>query len=89
MPLADGLATVIKIENAIIPMGRTRPSNKGYPTREGIAQIMVGSVRYKVTAYITEGKSPFYVKVIAHKMPDGTANLKKAQSTPQGGTIIL
>lgn len=36
VPLPDGLATYVRVEGAIVPMGKTRPSHKGYPTREGI-----------------------------------------------------
>ena len=89
IPLPDGLSTLVRVEGVVIPMGRIHPSNNGYPTREGITQIMVGSVLYKITAYITEGKNPYYAKVIAHKMPDSQAALGKARSAPRGGQIIL
>jgi hypothetical protein len=87
VPLPDGLATYLKLEGAIVPMGQTRPSNSGYPT-EGSAQIVVGGVIYLVTAYVTESRSPYYVKVVAHKLPDKAANIAKAQRAPRGGTII-
>jgi hypothetical protein len=90
VPLPDGLSTMIKIEGVVIPMGRIHPSNNGYPTRDGVTQIMVGNVPYKVTAYLTEGKTPFYVKVIAHKMPaTADTNLAKARSAPRGGQLLL
>ncbi len=81
--------TFIRVEGAVVPMGKTHPSKKGYPTREGVANVIVGGVVYKVTAYITEGKSPFYVKVVAHKKPEASGEgLKKAQKKPRGGSII-
>ena len=89
LPLPDGLSTLIKVEGVVVPMGRIHPSKNGYPTREGVAQIMVGNVVYKLTAYLTEGKEPFYIKVIAHKMPDSQGNIGKARSAPRGGQIIL
>ena len=85
----NGLTTLIRVEGTIVPMGKTRPSKKGYPTREGVADVIVGGVVYKVTAYLTEGKTPFYVKIIAHKKPEASGEgLKKAQKMPRGGTII-
>lgn len=87
--LPDGLATFIRVEGTIVPMGRTRPSKNNYPTREGEAQAMIGGTIYTVTVYITESSSPFYVKVVAHKTPDRAANAKKAQLAPRGGKIEI
>lgn len=88
VPLPDGLASFIRVEGAIVPMGKIRPSQKGYPTREGTTQIIVGGMVYKVTAYLTESRSPYYVKVIAHKQPEREANIRKAQNAPRGGRIV-
>jgi hypothetical protein len=89
VPLPDGLATFIRVSGSIVPMGRTRPSKNNYPTREGEAQAMIGGTMYTVTVYITESSSPFYVKVVAHKTPDRSANVKKAQLAPRGGNIEI
>ncbi|MCX6539116.1 MAG: hypothetical protein NT151_09320 [Acidobacteria bacterium] len=88
LPLPDGLSTWLRIEGVVVPMGRIRPSQKGHPTREGAARIVVGGVLYVVTAYLTESKTPYWVKVLAHKVPDSSAALKKAQSAPRGGSIV-
>lgn len=88
VPLPDGLSTFVRVEGTIVPMGRTRPSQKGYPTREGNAQVIVGGVVYTLTAYLTEGRTPFYIKVHAHKTPDRGANITKAQRAPRGGRIV-
>ena len=89
VPLPDGLNTYLRLEGAIIPMGRIHPSKTNkHPTREGTAEIVVGGVVYKVTAYLTEGKTPFYVKVLAHKKPNTTAAMSKARQTPKGGRLI-
>lgn len=88
VPLPDGLSTFIRVEGAIVPMGRTRPSKSGYPTREGNAQVIVGGVVYTLTVYMTESRTPYYVKVLAHKTPDRGANVKKAQMAPRGGRIV-
>ncbi|HEU0233768.1 MAG TPA: hypothetical protein VFQ94_01370 [Gallionella sp.] len=87
VPLPEGLNTFLKVEGSIIPMGKVHPSKNGFPTREGIAHVLIGSVIYKVTAYLTEGKGPFWVKVIAHKLPNTEGNIKKAQMAPRGGQI--
>jgi hypothetical protein len=89
VPLPDGLNTYIRVEGVVIPMGRIRPSKqKGYPTREGTAEIVLGATLYKVTAYLTEGKSPFYVRLVAHKKPSAGQGLKKAMKRPRGGRIV-
>jgi hypothetical protein len=88
VPLPDGLATFIRVEGAIVPMGKIRPSQKGYPTRDGVTKIVVGGLVYKVTAYITESRAPYYVKVIAHKQPDPNGNTSKTQNAPWGGKIV-
>lgn len=89
VPLPDGLNTFLRLEGSVIPMGKTHPSKNGFPTREGHAQVLVGSTLYKVTAYITEGKSPYWIKVVAHKNPDLNENIKKAQVAPRGGKIVF
>lgn len=88
VPLPDGLSTYVRLEGAIVPMGKTRPSKNGFPTREGVAEIVVGGVVYKVIVYITEGKAPYFLRVVAHKKPDTTGNIAKAQAAPKGGTIL-
>jgi hypothetical protein len=88
LPLPDGLNTFLKIEGAVIPFGKTRPSKNGYPTREGQTQVLMGNTMYKVTAYITEAKLPFYVKIVAYRKPDSSSNITKAQKAPKGGHII-
>jgi hypothetical protein len=90
VPLPDGLNTFLKLEGAVIPMGRIHASQKSKnPTREGNAEIVVGDLVYKVTAHLTEGKSPFYIRLVAHKKPNASAkNLVKARQKPRGGKLI-
>ncbi|MFN8176411.1 MAG: hypothetical protein U0167_00630 [bacterium] len=90
VPLPTGLATFLRVEGAVVPFGKARPSKSGHPTKEGMTEIVVGGVLYKVIAYLTEGKTPFYVKVVAHKKPSTPdESLRKAQMSPRGGEIIL
>lgn len=89
VPLPDGLSTYLRVEGVVIPMGRIRPSQSGHPTRDGSAQIVIGGVVYTVTAYLTEGRTPFYVKVIAHRTPERRGSIAKAQLAPKGGRIIV
>jgi len=88
VPLPDGFSTFIKIEGSIIPFGKVHPSQNGFPTKEGSIEIPIAGLVYKVTAYITQGRSPYYVKVIAHKKPDTVGNISKAQKSPRGGSVI-
>jgi hypothetical protein len=88
VPFPDGLSTYVRVEGAIVPLGRVHPSNNGYPTRDGGTEVIVGGVVYKVTVYLTESKTPYFVKVVAHKKPEGGLNSLKAQRAPRGGSII-
>lgn len=65
--LPDGLQTLIRAEGVVLPMGSTKPSKSGLPTRTGKATIMVGTQQYNVTAYITKSRRPYYIKVVANK----------------------
>lgn len=87
VPLPDGLMTLLKVEGVVIPMGKTHPSkSNNYPTKEGVATIRVGNDSYEVTAYLTEGKQPYYVKIIAHRRSSATT--RTGQVKPRGGTIL-
>ncbi len=89
VPLPSGMETYLRLENTLIPMGGVHPAKKtGNPTREGAAEILVGATPYLVKAYMTQGKSPYWVKVVAHKRPDTAKNLAKARATPKGGSIL-
>ncbi len=89
LPLPDGLSTFVRVDGTIVPMGKIRPSQKGYPTREGTAQLLVGGLLYTVTVYLTESRSPFYVKVIAHKTPNRKRAEVRGQNAPKGGALLF
>ena len=87
LPLPDGLGTNFRVQGMPINMSTVRPSkSNGYPTREGQAKIIIDGETYEVTLYLTEGKHPYYVKVIAHKM----SSVKKGEPKikPTGGSIV-
>lgn len=87
VPLPDGLATNFRVQGMPITFGKVRPSkSNGYPTREGHANIVIDGDTYEITAYLTESKHPFYVKIIAHKI--SSVKLGKPQIKPAGGTIL-
>jgi len=88
IPLPDGLSTFLRLEKVVIPLGRIRPSQAGHPTREGLTEIVVGGAVYKVTAYLTEGRQPYYVKVIAHKKPQTSEAKPRNRVAPHGGRLI-
>jgi hypothetical protein len=80
-PLPDGLNTLIRAENNLLPFGPTGSSKAGNPTRKSRAEIIIRDSLYVVEAYISKGKKDFYIKMIAHK--------KAAQSVkPRGGGFI-
>jgi len=86
--LPDGLRASLAVEGVRLTFGDPRPSNKGYPTREGKAELEIGGVLYEVTAYITEAKRPYFVKVHAHKKPASSKKEgKAAPQAPRGGRI--
>ncbi len=88
VPLPDGLNSFLKVNGALVALGGAKPSQKGNPTREGAGTMLLGGIVYDVTAYLTETKSGYYVKVIAHKQPDRAKNIEKAQRAPRGGAIL-
>ena len=88
VPLPEGLSTFLKVNGSLLSMGAIKPSLKGNPTREGTTTLLVGSLVYVVTAYLTETRNGFFIKVIAHKRPNSEKALKKAQRTPRGGVIL-
>jgi len=86
--LPDGLRATLAVEGVRLAFGDPRPSKKGYPTREGKADLEIGGVLYEATAYITEAKHPYFVKVHAHKKPDSSKKESKAAPrAPRGGRI--
>jgi hypothetical protein len=89
VPLPDGLSSSLNVEKVALSFGEIRPSKKGYPTREGSAEIEIGGIPYKVTAYITEAKNPYYIKVHAQKKPESATREPIANSrAPRGGRIV-
>lgn len=80
LPLPQGLDTRLVLEGEPVEMGPTRPSKNGHPTREGTAEIELDGTAYLVRAYITQGRYPYWVKVIAHKEP--------SKSPSQGGRFV-
>jgi len=88
VPFPDEFSTFVRVEGTIVPFGRIHPSKNGYPTREGSTQAIIGGVLYKVTVYLTETKTPYYIKVIAHKKPESTG-ITKAQLSPRGGRMVI
>ena len=88
IPLPNGLQSFVRIEGVVIAMGKIKPSKTSKnPTREGEAIIVIGSQLYDVTAYLTETKSGFYVKVISYiKKSPGTSS--SAPKTQKGTRVI-
>jgi hypothetical protein len=86
IPFPDGLSTTVRVAGAIVPMGTPHPSQRGHPTREGSAPVMVAGIPYTATVYLTESRSPFYVKVIAHKTPSSDGGIPTR--APRGGRIV-
>jgi hypothetical protein len=80
IPFPDGLNTFLRIEGVVIPMGKVHPSKTSKnPTREGDALIVIGNQLYTVTAYLTETKSGYYVKLIAHIKSFSKTSVKATQ----------
>jgi hypothetical protein len=86
IPFPDGLETNLRVQGALIDMGKMRPSVNGHPTREGKITIKIEEDTYEVTVYLTEGKHPYYVKIIAHKM--SSIRLGKPTLKPSGGSFV-
>lgn len=89
IPLPEGLTTLVRIEGVFIPMNQKGVSKGGNPFRSGKADIVIGGILYEARAYISKGKTPYYVKIHAHKKPTFNADaLKKGRHRPRGGQIV-
>jgi len=86
IPFPDGLETNFRVQGILINMSKVRPSVNGYPTREGKVNLKIDEDTYEVTVYLTEGKHPYYVKIIAHKM--SSVRLGKPTLKPSGGSFV-
>jgi hypothetical protein len=86
IPFPDGLETNFRVQGALINMSKVRPSVNGHPTREGKTNLKINDDTYEVTVYLTEGKHPYYVKIIAHKM--SSVRLGKPTLKPSGGSFV-
>ena len=80
IPFPDGLDTLLRIEGVVIPMGKVHPSKTSRnPTREGEALIVIGNQLYAVTAYLTETKAGYYIKLIAHIKSSSKTSVRASQ----------
>ena len=80
--LPDKINTLLRLEGNLLPFGTTEKSKSGNPTRKSRVDIIIGGQLYVVEGYLTEGKSGYYVKVLAHKKPSPPT------PKPRGGTFI-
>jgi hypothetical protein len=53
----------------------------------GSTKILIGGMLYEVTAYLTETRTPYYVKLIAKKISKKVNGVKLSNS-PKGGAFI-
>jgi hypothetical protein len=66
--LPDGLNTHLRLDGKTISMSAIgRSKNSKNAGRKGVAEIVIDGSVYKVTAYLKEGKKPYYVEVVARK----------------------
>ena len=86
IPLPDGLDTNFRVQGTLINMGKVRPSVNNHPTREGKVNLKIEDDTYEVTVYLTEGKHPYYVKIIIHKI--SSVRLGKPNLKPSGGSFV-
>lgn len=84
VPLPDGLDTVLRVGGVVVTMAATHLSQSGNPTRQGVATVEHGGLRYDVRVFLTEGAKPFWVKVHAQK----AAGKARSKASPAGGRIV-
>ncbi len=77
IPFPDGLDTLIKIEGTPIPMSKIHQSGSGNNQRKGEQHLQLTSFTYEATIFLTQSKSPFFIKVHAHKSPDHSGQIQK------------
>jgi hypothetical protein len=80
VPLPDGLDTGIRVADQEVTLAPERPSQSGNPSRTGQTEVKIGSSVYLAKAYLSKGKHPYWVKVVAHK--------KATHTAPRGGRIL-
>jgi hypothetical protein len=83
IPLPDGLDTGLRVEGCLLDAQDMRKSESGNPMRELRGQLSISGLSYTVTAFITQGHKPFWVKVHAQK-----GAVRKPGAAPQGGRIV-
>lgn len=88
LPLPDGLDTIFKINDILLPLSPTKPSKKGYHASACKKVINFNNVDYIADIYISKSMMPYYIKVHLHKKPDTTEAIRKAQMKPKGGSFI-
>lgn len=84
VPLPDGLDTELRVEGRLLEPADVKPSQSGHPTRRFTASIQISGLEYAVTAFVTEGKKPYWIKVHAQK---GAAGKRAPAGAPEGGRI--
>jgi hypothetical protein len=82
VPLPHGLDTKLRVEGAVLEADEIRPSQSGHPTRRHQGTTNISGVVYAISAFVTEGKRPFWVKVHAQK---GRSSALADPAAPQGG----
>jgi len=72
LPLPDGLMTRLWLDNEEIPFGAVGKSKRrGNPQRSASFERELGGIAYDFTAFLTEGRSGYYVKLHGNKRPGG------------------
>ena len=90
VPLPDGLSTLLRVNGFLIPMGKQAKSKTGgYLQRMGNIELDLDGEEYRVTAYITKSKSPFYINLAVIKKPNTKNNKNKVIRAPKGGSLIV
>jgi hypothetical protein len=84
VPLPHGLDTRLRVEGRELDPSEVRPSQSGHPTRRLMGVTNVSGLPYTITAYVTQGKKPYWIKVHAQK---GARTPQSDVGAPQGGRI--
>ena len=81
LPLPDGLDSKLVLHSVELPWDPVHASKAGHSTRSASAVIVLDGSKYVAKAYISQGKSPFWIKVVAHKQLSTTGK-------PRGGRLV-
>ncbi len=84
LPLPDGLETELHLDATPLEANQVGQSKRGNATRRYSGTFLIGGIPYEVVGYVTESRSPYWVKVHVQKLAKGWGSAGQ----PHGGRFV-